>query len=65
MNTLNNAATGETPAQWIGSEFGGREDYCLRDWAWSGNIDAPWLMPAGGSTNSNYDEVAVSQYTIR
>jgi hypothetical protein len=65
MITLNNTTTGQTPAQWIGQEFGGRDDFARTDWAFSGCLDAPWKVPAGGMTNDNYDAAPVGQFATR
>ena len=59
------ATTGETPAAWLSPEFGGREDYSLKDWQYSACMDAPDLIAAGSHINRNYDRVPASRYTSR
>ena len=60
------ASTGEVPAECFGREFGGRDEYTMRDWTLTaGYLDAPDLLPAGSHHNANYDEVPVSRYVAR
>jgi len=60
------ASTGEAPAEIFGREWGGRDDYSMRDWTLiAGYLDAPDLIPAGSAVNCNYDEVPVSRYIAR
>jgi hypothetical protein len=57
--------TGETPLASFGLEFGGRDDWEHRDWAFSGNIDAPELIAAGSTSNRNWDQIPASTNTPR
>lgn len=58
--------TGETPIAWAGPEFGGREDFGLSDWKFSGGgLDAPNFSPAGSTLNCNFDEVPAPRTTDR
>jgi hypothetical protein len=52
------ARTGEAPIQSLGAEFGGCDEYSHRDWTiTAGYLDAPDLIPAGSSSNANFDQV--------
>jgi len=57
--------TGETPTASFGYEFGGRDDWPHRDWALSGNLDAPERIAAGSTSNRNWDEIPASTNTLR
>lgn len=64
--TIPLAATGEVPGAALGEEFGGRDDYTLRDWTHTaGYMDAPELLPAGSTINCNYDEVPMGRLSQR
>jgi hypothetical protein len=53
--------TGEAPG--VEEAFDGPVDF--RSWRDSGNLDAPDHLPAGSTTNRNWDELVVARIFVR